>query len=128
MKTKNSYYKAACVRPPKADALITINGLGFNTREAGARKSNAQPKQTVRTTAVRLDCGEWRSVEPGAFGDMPTLESGRHVEAAAFEQKKWTRYQPDCGLSKGEWLRRRAAHLHKVRNVATRAILAGGCL
>ena len=124
MKTNNSYYKAACVRPPKANALITINGLGVNTRDAyrkPAKHRNGSIKQ-----AVRLYSGEWRAVDAGAFGEMPTLESGRHLEAAGIiesEQKKWTRYLTEYGISKGEWLRRRAAHLHKVRSVAAANML-----
>jgi hypothetical protein len=116
---KNKYYAAALRRPAKADALININGLGVNTRAAERKPQPAHFRNTLEA-AVKLTTGEWRDVNGGGeiedVAPMPLLQADFGLIP---NREQWTNYNrggaKDCGMSKREWLRRRAFHVKQRR-------------
>lgn len=104
-------HQLACVRPVKTDALITVNGLGFNTR-APERVPHPRRRRCEKTSFVKLKTGEWINAKGG-------VSEERGAEIMSLAPVKWYEAQsfnPAWGMSKREWLRRRAAKVQALRN------------
>lgn len=119
MKT-NGFFKNACVRPVKADALITVNGFGFNTREP-ERRPVGYTRRGKKETLVRLTDGRWVNANGVANGE----QLAELIAMAPESKEKWHRFDPAWGISKREWLRKRAAHFWLKRTETARGVFAG---
>lgn len=81
-------HQLACVRPVKADALITINGMGVNTR-APEKKAHVKRRRCEKMHMVRLTSGEWINAKGGAsaerMGEIIALAPIKWYEGKSFD-------------------------------------------